>query len=116
MTNPIPDSTAITQRGAFFRDDNGVSVPAFKYKNITSQTTTLVKTGAGFLHSITFNKPAATGTVKIDDAITDTTPVVGTITVPASPQPLTLIYDINFTVGLTIVTGTADQDITVAYI
>ena len=86
--------------------------------NITAAapTTTLIKTGEGILHSITFNKPVATGVVKIDDAITDTTPVLGTITTPASPQPFTVIYDIHFTTGLTIVTSTAAQDITVSYI
>lgn len=88
----------------------------YKYKNITDQSTTLVKTGEGFLHTITFNKPTATTTVKLDDALTDTTPIIGTITVPASPQPLTLIYDIKFSTGLTIVTGTANSDITVSYI
>lgn len=88
----------------------------YSYVNITSQATTLLRTGSGILHSITFNKPVATGTVKIDDAITDTTPVIGTITTPASPQPNTVIYDIAFKNGLTIVTGTADQDITVAFI
>lgn len=97
-------------------DANNKEIPFYSYKSITSQTTTLVKTGAGVLHSITFNKPVATGTVKIDDAVTDTTPVIGTITTPASPIPVTLIYDIVFTVGLTIVTGTADQDITISYL
>jgi hypothetical protein len=87
----------------------------FNYKNITDQSTTLVKTGGGFLHSITFNKPVATGTVKIDDALTDTTPVIGTITTPANPQPYTVIYDVEFNTGLTIVTGTANQDITVSF-
>lgn len=107
---------AITSKGSAMIDDNGKQVPIYSYLNITTTATTLVKTGAGFLHSITFNKPVATGTVKIDDAITDTTPVIGTVTVPASPQPSTLIYDIAFSTGLTIVTGTAAQDITVAYI
>lgn len=88
----------------------------YDYKNITSQTTTLVKSGAGLLHSITFNKPVATGTVEIDDALTNTTPKIGTITIPANPQPFTVIYDVNFTIGLSITTGTADQDITVAYL
>ena len=105
----------ITQRGAMIKDDNNVPV-GFNYVNITGQATTLVKTGAGFLHSITFNKPVATGTVKIDDAITDTTPIIGTITTPASPQPYTVFYDIAFAVGLTIVTGTASQDLTISYI
>jgi hypothetical protein len=96
-------------------DANSRITGQYDYANITTTTTTLVKTGAGFLHSITFNKPVATGTVKIDDALTDTTPVIGTVTTPANPQPFTLVYDIEFTTGLTIVTGTAAQDITVSY-
>ncbi len=108
MANPTAPVAALR------KDSNG-SVGTWVYANITSQTTTLLKTGPGILHSITLNKPVATGTVKIDDAITDTTPVIGTITVPASPQPVTLIYDVEFTVGLTIVTGTASSDITVAF-
>lgn len=100
------------------RDANGTPSYMFNYVNITAAapTTTLVKTGAGFLHSITFNKPAATGVVKIDDAITDTTPIIGTITTPANPQPFTVVYDIAFSTGLTIVTSTAAQDITISYI
>lgn len=106
----------ITQRGAIIRDDNNVPV-GYNYVNITSQTTTLVKTGAGFLHSIVFNKPAAGGTAKIVDGVTDTTPVIGTITSPATTLiRVCLIYDVAFTTGLTIVTGTANQDITVSYI
>lgn len=96
-------------------DGNSRVAGQFDYANITTTTTTLVKSGGGFLHSITFNKPVATGTVKIDDALTDTTPIIGTVTTPANPQPFTLIYDVEFTTGLTIVTGTAAQDITVAY-
>lgn len=114
MANPPQTDTPITQIGNLKRDDSGAPV-GWYYKSITGQATTLVKTGGGVLHSITFNKPTATGTVKIDDALTDTTPVIGTITVPASPQPVTLFYDVVFNTGLTIVTGVADQDITVAY-
>lgn len=97
-------------------DGNTKPIPFYNYVNVTSQATTLVKSGSGFLHSITFNKPVATGTVKIDDALTDTNPVIGTITTPASPQPNTVVYDVQFNTGLTIVTGTADQDITVSYL
>lgn len=89
---------------------------SYKTAHITGQSTTLIKTGAGFLHSITFNKPVATGTVTIDDALTATTPTLGIVTTPASPMPVTLIYDIPFATGLTIVTGVADQDLTVSYI
>lgn len=96
-------------------DANNKPAPFYSYANITGTTTTVVKSGAGFLHSITLNKPTATCTIKIDDAVTDTTPVIGTITVPANPMPVTLVYDIAFSVGLTIVTGTASSDITVSY-
>jgi hypothetical protein len=115
MSNPTPDQVTITQRGALKKDDNGAST-GWTYKNITTQTTTLVKSGAGILHSITFNKPIATGTVEIDDALTNTTPIIGTITTPTGPFPVTLIYDVAFSTGLSITTAVAAQDITVAYI
>lgn len=108
MSQPANSTSAIR------KDVNGAG-PTWVYANITSQTTTLLKTGPGILHSITFNKPTATGTCEIDDAITHTTPKIGTITTPASPMPVTVIYDVDFVNGLSITTGTADQDITVAY-
>lgn len=99
---------------ARFKDDNHDGV-GWNKKYITTNTTTLVKTGKGVLHSITFNKPVATGTVELDDAITNTNPFA-IITVPASPQPVTLVYDVEFTTGLSITTAVAAQDITVSYI
>jgi len=85
------------------------------YLNITGTGTILVKTGSGVLYSITFNKPTATQTVEIDDALTNTTPKIGTITVPASPMPVTLFYNVQFNTGLSITTATASSDITVNY-
>lgn len=86
--------------------------------NITlaAPTTTVVKSGSGALHTIVFNKPVATGVVTIYDNTSAAGTVIGTITVPASPQPFTLTYDCALTTGLTIVTATAAQDITVNYI
>ena len=83
---------------------------------ITTQTTTLVKTGPGILFSITINKPVATGTIELDDAITQTNPFA-IITTPASPQPQTIFYGtgVAFNTGLSITTGTASQDITVVW-
>lgn len=101
--------------GSLLPDDNDKPTQVGSYVNITSQTTTLVKTGPGFLYSITFNKPTATGTCEIDDAVTHTTPKIGTITTPTGALPVTLIYNLAFTNGLSITTGTADQDITVTY-
>ena len=82
--------------------------------NITTGTN-LIATGNGVLHSLVFNKPVATGTVTIYNQVTATGTKIATITVPASPQPVTLIYDCAFAIGLTIVIATADQDITVNY-
>lgn len=114
MANPPSDQSTIAQVGTLLHDDNGTPTAIFNKKYITTQTTTLVKTGAGFLHSVTFNKPVATGTCELDDAITNTNPFA-LITTPASPIPVTLIYDVAFTTGLSITTGTANQDITVSY-
>lgn len=97
------------------RDGNGSPTGIYTYASITTQATTLIKTGEGFLHAIVFNKPVATGTVEIDDAVTHTSPVIGTVTTPANPMPVTLIYDVEFLTGLSITTGTASQDITIVY-
>lgn len=98
-------------------DANGKFAPFYSYANIVlaAPTTTTVKSAPGFLHSITFNKPVATGTVVLYDALSATT-AFASITIPASPYPVTLTYDIAFTTGLTIVTDTAAQDITISYI
>ena len=96
-------------------DASGKPSYIFNKTYITTQTTTLVKTGEGFLHSITFNKPVATGTCELDDALTNTNPFA-IVTTPTSPMPVTLVYDIEFTTGLSITTGTASQDITVSWI
>ncbi len=86
---------------------------------ISTQTTTVVKSGAGILAAIIINKPLASGVIKIDDATSDTTPVIGTITLPATllqDGPKVGIYNIAFNVGLTIVTSGATQDITVVWL
>jgi hypothetical protein len=104
----------MTQHGTLLKDDNGYPTNIGTPKNITTQTTTLVKTGAGFLYAIVFNKPVATGTVEYDDAVTNTNPM-GTVTVPSNPQPFTLVINAAFATGLSITTGVAAQDITVIY-
>lgn len=96
------------------KDGNGLPTVVGTPKNITGTGTTLVKTGAGFLYSVTFNKPVATGTVELDDAITNTN-AFATVTVPATPQPVTLFYNCEFLTGLSVTVGTAAQDITVVY-
>lgn len=104
----------MTQRGSLLKDDNGYPTHVGFPKNITTTTTTLVKTGPGFLFAIVFNKPTATGTVEYDDAITNTNSM-GLVTTPATPQPYTLTINAAFSTGLSVTTGTAAQDITVIY-
>lgn len=94
-----------------------VTIGGYTYTNITSATTTLIKTGAGTLHSITINTPVASGVCEFDDALTHTTPKIGTITLPAtllSDGPKNAVYDVGFTTGLSITT-TGVMDITVAW-
>lgn len=83
----------------------------FGYSNITSATTTVVKSGAGFLHSIIINTTAA-GTVTIYDNTAASGNKIATL--KASIAENCYIYDVAFTTGLTIVTGAA-SDVTVAY-
>lgn len=87
------------------------------YKNITTATTTLVKSGAGTLKRIILNKGVASATITVHDALTATTPVIGTTTLAGTllnDAGRSIEYDCGFTVGLTIVTSQA-TDITVIY-
>lgn len=86
------------------------------YVHITGDATTLVYTGKCVLHSITLNAPTATETIEVDDALTNTTPIVAKITIPATPMPVTLLYDVICQTGISITTATATSDITVCYI
>lgn len=88
---------------------------AYSKKYITGDATTLVNTGPCVLHSITINKPTATETIELDDALTQTNPFA-IITIPASPMPVTLLYDVICQTGLSITTATATSDITVSYL
>ena len=99
-------------------DDNSRTMPVYSKTNITlaAPTTTLIKTGSGILHAITVTTPASTGTIEVDDAITHTNAMIGTITSPSTLVPYTLTLDIAFTTGLVIYTATAAQEITVTYL
>lgn len=97
---------------------NTGTIGGYNFANITlaAPTTTVIKSGQGVLHTVTFNNPVATGTVTIYDNTSAAGSTIATITVPASPLPVTLTYDATFTTGLTFVTATAASDITVTYI
>lgn len=89
----------------------------FAFSNITlaAPTTTSIKVAPGFLHTITFNRPVATGTLTCYDNTSASGTLIASITTPASPFPVTLIYDVAYNTGLTCVTATAAQDITISY-
>lgn len=90
------------------------TISVYKYKNITDQSTTTVKSGSGILHTICVNTPAATEIITIYDNTAGSGTKIGTATIYASTNPC-LTYDVNFATGLTIVTATASSDITVSY-
>ena len=104
---------ALMAPGPTYAQQPVIQGPYF-YSNITGQSTSVLKAGPGTLHSITFNAPTATEVVTIYDNAAGSGTKIGTITVPSSPLPVTLTYDVSFGTGLTIVTSTASSDITVS--
>lgn len=90
-------------------------IDGHKYLNITTATTTTVKSGAGKLNLISINKKG-TGTSTI--AIYDNTAGSGTLigTIDSTNLSNAFYYECNFSTGLTLVTsGTAAPDVTVVY-
>lgn len=83
--------------------------------NITTNTTTTVKTGAGVLNSISINtKGASSNTATIYDNTAGSGTKLGTIDTTAAIGQIN--YGIAFSTGLTIVTATGTAaDLTVNY-
>ena len=100
-----------------------VSVPASAFSGYTyahvaaGQATTVIKASAGTLHSITFNsKGTATNTTTIYDNATGAGIVIAIPDAPNINAGTTLMFDIAFTLGCTIITATANGgDMTVAF-
>lgn len=85
---------------------------------LAAPTTTTVKSGAGRFHKLCINKAAATGVITMYDNTAASGTLIGVITQPAallSSGPVCVEYDLAFGTGLTIVTATAAQDLTVTY-
>lgn len=95
-------------------DIGGVTITGYRYTNITSQTTTIIKAGPGVLHTVCVNTPAATGTATIYDNTAGSGTKIGLITSFASVLGC-FTYDVAFVNGLTIVTATASPDFTVSW-
>jgi hypothetical protein len=93
-----------------------ISIPAYSYTNIAAQTAgTALRTGAGVLHAVAFNKPIATSVLTVYDGVSTAGTKIATITIPASPNTPTLIYDVAFSTGLYVVMATADMDVTISW-
>lgn len=86
----------------------------YSYQNITTDATTTVKSGKGYLHTVCINTPAATGTVTIYDNTAGSGTKIGAITSYASLSGC-YTYDVAFWTGLTVVTATAAPDVTVTF-
>ncbi len=99
-------------------EDNtaGVAIVEHRYSNaiMTTATTTIVKSGAGLLHTVCVNTCVASATVKLYDALSASgTP--RTITCGATAQAMPCqVYDTTFSVGLTAVTSGA-TDVSYSY-
>lgn len=109
-------ATAQTAANASLATIAGNSASASNsYRNITTATTTLVKSGAGTLRSVTVN---ALGTVASTVTLYDNTAGSGTKIATISSLSVlgTLTYEASFAAGLTVVTtGTVAPDVTVSY-
>jgi hypothetical protein len=86
------------------------------YTNITTATTTVVKSGAGFLHLIMVNSAAASATITLYDNTAASGTKIATITMPGVllANQANFRYDVSFNTGLTIVT-TGTEDISVSW-
>lgn len=95
-----------------------MQIGGWNYTHITSATTTLVKTGPGVLHSVVLGTLVASSSIELDDALTHTSPVISTITPPAtvtSVVPFAVLYDVVFSTGLSVTTVGASPDYTVVW-
>jgi hypothetical protein len=97
---------AATQSGTWAVSPLAATTGGYSYLNISAAATTTVKSGAGTLHSIIINTPVASGEVVLYDRTSPSTLL--------SQGPLTALYDVAFSTGLTVVT-TGAQDISVAF-
>lgn len=108
------DGSAVTQPVSSGASATG----GYSYLNIAAgQATTVVKASAGTLHSIILNSAAtAANTTVIYDHASGVGTVIGRPAVTTATVPTTLLYDIAFATGLTIITATQNGgDMTVCY-
>jgi len=115
--NALPVRLAETIAGEDVLNDVLRVEQRYTFTNITGQATTVVKSGAGHLHSLVINTAAANGVIRCRDNTSDTGTLIFQVTQPAAllQSQVVMLYDVSFSVGLTCVTATASQDITMVY-
>lgn len=91
----------------------GFVVGPYNYFNMTTASTLTLKSGAGFLHAICINTPAA-GTLLVLDSITGSGARIGQLTEVAAQAPGCVVFDVAFSTGLTLSAATAGN-ITASY-
>lgn len=105
---------------AFAATTNGTGVSAVaieggNFANITTATTTTVKSGAGVLTRIVVGTCVANATITLYNNTAASGTKIGTITCPATVvNPFEVAFEVKFGTGLTIVTSGA-TDLTVSY-
>lgn len=99
---------ALLLLGTFARDTR--AQVAFQACHITTQTTTVCRTGRGRLQAVVINTIAATATATIFDNTAASGTVIAVVTTAALA---TLLYNVQVANGVTVVTATANPDITV---
>ena len=111
-------NTIVVGTGTFAVQSAASVTGGYSFLNIPAgQATTVVKVSAGTLHSIILNSAAtATNTTVVYDNASGAGMVIGRPAVTTATVPTTLIYDIAFANGLTIITATANGgDMTVCF-
>jgi len=89
-----------------------VTLGGYNYTNITTATTTVIKSGPGILNVVVINKPGTSGTLTVYDNTAASGTKIASITVTSGYQ---YIYEVNFTTGLTVVSGGTAGDYTVTW-
>lgn len=96
-----------------------MAMPSCSFNNIITNTTTVVKTGAGILYALILGDPRASEVITIYDNTAASGTLIGTITLPATllTDVTYYLFGVAFSTGLTIVTATgAAVNLTVAYV
>ena len=93
----------------------GYNEPPYKYNHISTNATTVVKSGPGVLHAITCNITGTTPGVAIWDNTSASGNQIANMTINANDT--FFLFDVGFNNGLTIVTtsGATVGDYTVSY-